>query len=108
MLSSSKRRRSPYHQCSCAAPMNLCCLQVRAKALGDETVLEKVIEYVLEHFECCMTSVKSQDSSTDSAEDGALGDAMLVPACLEDDDSPAVDLLLALAQRYYPDSSTAI
>lgn len=82
--------------------MNFRCHQVRAKALGDEPVLAKVIEYILENFEYCMTSVKSTDGSTDSAaEDGALGDDMLVPACLEDDDSPAVDLLLALAQRYY-------
>lgn len=88
--------------------MNFRCRQVRAKALGDEPVLEKVIQYILEHFECCMTSVKSPDDSTHSAEDSALGDDILVPACLEDDDSPAVDLLLALAQRYHLDNSTDV
>ena len=48
-----------------------------------------------------MASAKSPDDveADATAEKGGLESGSLVPACLEDDESPAVDLLLALAKR---------
>ncbi len=79
--------------------------QVRAKALGDESAVKGAIEFILQNFDDCMAAAKSQDNSecvganVAEDEDDASGDDASVPACLEDDDSPAVDLLVALAKR---------
>ncbi|CAM9161207.1 unnamed protein product [Ectocarpus sp. 12 AP-2014] len=82
---------------------NALSILVRAKAFGDERVLEAAIDYILGHFDSCMASLKPPDGFRGEAEDGGgtLEDSMttLIPACLEDDESPAVDLLLALAKR---------
>lgn len=78
----------------------VCYCQVRAKALGDEPAVQSAIEFILQNFDDCMASAKSSDGleAVDAPENGAL-ESNLVPACLEDDESPAVDLLLALAKR---------
>ncbi|CAN0422524.1 unnamed protein product [Ectocarpus sp. 8 AP-2014] len=83
---------------------NALSILVRAKAFGDERVLEAAIDYILGHFDSCMASLKPPDGLGGEAEDGGdtLGEdpmTTLIPACLEDDESPAVDLLLALAKR---------
>lgn len=99
------------HHCSksfCLTPASefdlVACCQVRAKAFGDERVLEAAIDYILGHFDSCMASLKPPDGFGGEAEDGGgtlEEDPMttLIPACWEDDESPAVDLLLALAKR---------
>lgn len=76
--------------------------QVRAKALGDEPAVQSAIDFILNNFDDCMASAKSSDglegADAAASEKGGL-ESDLVPACLEDDESPAVDLLLALAKR---------
>lgn len=70
--------------------------QVRAKALSDVQSLETAIGFILDNFDTCMTLPRALNKLvTDSDE---VGDE--IPACLKDDDSPAVDLLLALAKRF--------
>lgn len=81
--------------------------QVRAKALGDDHALHSAIDFILQNFDGCMVNSKTPDDSKSGSEDGRLEDeddpmAVSVPACLEDDESPAVDLLLALAKRCSP------
>ena len=72
--------------------------QVRAKALGDDHSLETAIAFVLDNFDKCMSlprgvnTILAEGNPREGDED--------IPACLKHDDSPAVDLLLALAKRY--------
>lgn len=68
--------------------------QVRAKALGDQDALAAAIDFLLNNFHECMgvtASGRAAGSDGDEAEE--------VPACLEDDSSPAVDVLVAMAKR---------
>eukprot|EP00904_Undaria_pinnatifida_P009351 jgi/Undpi1/5546/HiC_scaffold_2.g00823.m1 len=73
-------------------------IMVRAKALGDDHSLETAIAFVLDNFDKCMSlprgvnAILAEGNPREGDED--------IPACLKHDDSPAVDLLLALAKRY--------
>lgn len=81
--------------------------QVRAKALGDELAVQSAIDFILQNFDDCMASAKSSDGlgGVTASENDAL-ESNLVPACLEDDESPAVDLLLAVAKRQVYSTAT--
>ncbi|CAM9098845.1 unnamed protein product [Ascophyllum nodosum] len=68
---------------------------VRAKALGDEETMETAIAFTLDNFDACMSPREERECKDSCAWLG--GDAM--PACLADDESPVVDLLLAMAKR---------
>lgn len=63
--------------------------------------MQSAIDFILNNFDDCMASAKSSDGleGADSASEKGGLESDLVPACLEDDESPAVDLLLALAKR---------
>lgn len=66
--------------------------QVRAKALGDEAVMETAISFLLGNFYDCMRPAGEAD------DEGHEGEGAML-ACLADDESPAVDLLVALSRR---------
>lgn len=70
---------------------------MRAKALGDDQSLETAIGFILDNFDKCMTLPRALNKLVADSDEG--GDDM-IPACLKHDDSPAVDLLLALAKRF--------
>lgn len=67
---------------------------MRAKALGDEAALETAVSFLVKNFKSCMRPAADGSNGMDLEEDEA------VPACLADDDSPAVDLIMAVAKRY--------
>lgn len=75
--------------------MACCCEQVRAKALAEEEALAAAIDFVLNNFHQCMAH--GGDAHHGIASD--TDEAAEVPACLEDDQSPAVDVLIAMASR---------
>ena len=70
--------------------------QMRAKALGDDQSLETAISFILDNFDTCMTLPRAVNKLVAESDQGGED----IPACLKHDDSPAVDLLLALAKRY--------
>lgn len=62
--------------------------------------MQAAIDFILQNFDECMTSAMSSDGlETEAAVGRDALESILVPACLEDDESPAVDLLLALSKR---------
>ena len=57
--------------------------------------METAIAFTLDNFDACMSPREERECKDSCAWLG--GDAM--PACLADDESPVVDLLLAMAKR---------
>lgn len=76
--------------------------KVRAKALGDEDALSSAIDFLLNNFHDCMQPPQPSVEVSPTASGCSLEETegmYHVPACLEDDTSPAVDVLLAMAER---------
>lgn len=75
---------------------------MRAKALGDEDALSSAIDFLLNNFHDCMQPPQPSVELSSTASGFSLEETegtCHVPACLENDASPAVDVLLAMAER---------